>query len=54
MADNYQEGAYGAYLADPEGMMSYAEKHFEWMAIKNYSESTIKTRRDYLTYFIDW
>lgn len=46
--------AYQSYLADPQGMLVYREKFFEWMAIKNYSLNTIRTRREYLGYFIDW
>jgi len=47
-------GVYQASLADPHGMLRYQEGFLEWMAIKNYSVNTIRTRREYLGYFIDW
>ena len=39
---------------DPDGLSGMAEKFFEWMLITNYSEQTIKNRRNYLGYFIAW
>ena len=29
-------------------------RHLEWMAVHNFSEDTVTTRRDYLGYFHDW
>lgn len=52
--DLSQASIYSASIADPEGMTIYSDKFFEWMAIKNYSVNTIRTRREYLGYFIDW
>jgi integrase/recombinase XerD len=41
-------------LSDPQGMWAMMELYFEWLRIKNYSEKTIRHRRDYLGYFINW
>lgn len=35
-------------------MSRHSEAFLEWMASKNYSEHTIKSRRVYLAYFTDW
>jgi integrase/recombinase XerD len=40
----YQPGTLGAY----------AEEYCEWLAQKNYSPQTIKGRRTYLGFFVDW
>ncbi len=39
---------------DPYGFIVLSEAFLQWMGIKNYSESTIKNRRNYLRYFIVW
>ncbi len=43
-----------AILQDPDGLAGMAEQFFEWMAVTNYAETTIKNRRVYLGYFITW
>lgn len=53
-SDLSSTSAYHGYVADPQGLQRYSDLFFEWMAIKNYSLNTIRTRRDYLGYFIDW
>jgi integrase/recombinase XerD len=39
---------------DPFGFIVLSKSFFTWMAVTNYSESTIKNRRTYLKYFIVW
>jgi integrase/recombinase XerD len=39
---------------DPFGFIVLSEAFLTWMAVTNYSESTIKNRRTYLKYFIVW
>jgi hypothetical protein len=39
---------------DPFGFIVLSEAFLQWMAVTNYSESTIKNRRTYLRYFIAW
>ena len=39
---------------DPFGFIVLSEAFLQWMAVKNYSEATIKNRRTYLKYFIVW
>lgn len=39
---------------DPFGFIVLSEAFLQWMAVTNYSESTIKNRRTYLRYFIVW
>ena len=44
-------------LGDPTdalGMGRLAERFFDWMRVKNYSERTVQNRRQYLSYFIAW
>ena len=38
----------------PESLPGMALKYLEWMAVRNYSEQTIKARRMYLGYFFQW
>ena len=40
--------------SDPFGMPVLAEKHCEWMEIRNYSDKTIHGRRVYLSFFLNW
>jgi integrase/recombinase XerD len=39
---------------DPFGFIVLSEAFLQWMAVTNYSESTIKNRKTYLRYFIIW
>ncbi len=39
---------------DPAGMPALAEQFLEWMEVRNYSERTVRNRRLYLGYFIQW
>jgi integrase/recombinase XerD len=39
---------------DPFGFIVLSKSFLTWMAVTNYSESTIKNRRTYLKYFIVW
>lgn len=40
--------------SDPFGMAALAEKHCEWLAVRNYSKTTIHGRRVYLSFFLNW
>ena len=39
---------------DPQGMLALMGRFCEWMATRNYSEETVKTKRGHLGYFIQW
>ena len=39
---------------DPRGMPALAEKYLEWIAVRKYSEQTVRNRRLYLGYFFSW
>ena len=41
-------------LQDSQSLAALAEKYFEWMAVRNYSEQTVKDKRTHLGYFFDW
>lgn len=40
--------------SDPRGMARLRDAFLEWMAARNYSKATIKTRKVYINYFIEW
>ncbi len=40
--------------AEADNLRGMAETFYEWMRFTNYSGSTIKNRRVYLSYFFDW
>ncbi|MDJ0766609.1 MAG: site-specific tyrosine recombinase XerC [Myxococcota bacterium] len=39
---------------DPRSMGALAERFLEWLEVRNYSEQTVRNRRVYLGYFIEW
>jgi integrase/recombinase XerD len=39
---------------DPFGFVVLLKAFLQWMAVKNYSEATIRNRRTYIGYFIAW
>jgi len=39
---------------DPRGFEQMMDAFFEWMEVKNYSPQTIRQRRVYLDYFVEW
>jgi integrase/recombinase XerD len=39
---------------NPFGFIVLSKAFLQWMAVTNYSESTIKNRKTYLRYFIVW
>lgn len=41
-------------LYPPESLRAFAEKHFEWMREKNYSEDSVIGRRGVLRKFFEW
>jgi integrase/recombinase XerD len=38
----------------PESLRSFAQKHYEWMLVRNYSPLTVHTRHNYLAIFFAW
>ena len=38
----------------PESLRAFAQKHYEWMLIRNYSVLTVGTRYGYLAQFFNW
>ncbi len=43
-----------SYELNPDGMVMYLRHHLEWMAVKGYSQETIKSRDNALRRFIQW
>src|SRR5690349_21101663 len=39
---------------DPQGLAAFVVRYLEWLAVHNYSASTIENREVYLGYFVIW
>src|SRR6185312_6048810 len=40
--------------SDPQGLAAFVVRYLEWLAVHNYSASTIENREVYLGYFVIW
>jgi integrase/recombinase XerD len=39
---------------DRDSMATHAQRHLEWLLVKNYSPRTVENRESYLAFFISW